>query len=118
MNSQHSIVRTMTQSQHAVKSPAPKPHLAHVLHLRQGTLLLVREDAATQGWRERFRARSRTCGPWNEAQVQEYFSTTYGSDTRAWPMSVASIAQIFSIDSPDRSIAVARDTPEVRAFLS
>ena len=94
------------------------PQLAHVVHLSEGTLLLVREGAATHGWRDRFRARLRTCGPWNEVQVQDYFLLTYGADARRWPISMASIAQIFAPDQLDRSIAVARDTPEVRAFLS
>ena len=95
-----------------------RAQLAHVVHLSEGTLLLVREGAATHGWRDRFRARLRTCGPWNEIQVQDYFLLTYGSDARRWPISMASIAQIFAPDQMDRSIAVARDTPEVRAFLS
>ena len=97
---------------------AVRAHLAHVVHLSEGTLLLVREGTATHGWRDRFRARLRTCGPWNEVQVQDYFLLTYGADARRWPISMASIAQIFAPDQLDRSIAVARDTPEVRAFLS
>jgi hypothetical protein len=98
--------------------PKQARHLAHVVHLREGTLLLVREGATTQGWRDRFRARLRTCGPWNEIQVQEYFAATYGVNSRAWPISIARIAEVFSPDEQERSIAVARDTPEVRAFLS
>ena len=97
---------------------APRPQLAHVVHLSEGTLLLVREGTATHGWRDGFRARLRTCGPWNEMQVQDYFLLTYGTDARRWPISMASIAQIFATDQLDRNIAVARDTPEVRAFLS
>ena len=96
----------------------PAAQLAHVVHLSEGTLLLVRESSATNGWRERFRARLRTCGPWSEAQVQDYFVTTYGSDLRRWPISMLRIAQVFSAEQPEQSIAVARDTPEVRAFLS
>ncbi len=107
------------QSSPELRANQARPmHLAHVVHLREGTLLLVREGAATQGWRDRFRARLRTCGPWSEAQVQDYFLTTYGADPRMWPISIASIAQVFSPDELERSIAVARDTPEVRAFLS
>lgn len=97
---------------------ATRAQLAHVVHLSEGTLLLVAEGAATHGWRDRFRARLRTCGPWNEGQVQDYFLLTYGIDARRWPISKASIARIFAPDQLDRSIAVARDTPEVRAFLS
>ncbi len=86
--------------------------------LSESSLLLVAEGAATHGWRDRFRTRLRTCGPWSELQLQDYFLLTYGADTRRWPISMASIAQIFPSDRLDRSIAVARNTPEVRAFLS
>lgn len=123
MNMHANINFTNPQQKHfcapaSAAALAARPQLAHVVHLSEGTLLLVREGAATHGWRDRFRARLRTCGPWNEGQVQDYFMLTYGSDARRWPISMASIAQIFAADQLDRSIAVARDTPEVRAFLS
>ena len=99
-------------------APLALATLAYVVHLKEGSVILLRDDESSGAWRRQFNARLRTCGPWDEEQVVDYLSMTYGSDAAKWPFSKATIARVFHDPKPDRWLAIARDTPAVHSYLS